>query len=113
VAHQLIYDYRAAELTEEDAALCRFAEKLTRTPGAMEQADVEQLRATGLTDEQITIATQVISYFNYINRIADALGVAPESWMPASPDEWHASRGRDYLATLATPGTIKTTRASS
>ena len=42
----------------------------------------------GLTDEQITLAVQVISYFNYINRIADGLGVDPEGWMQPSPAEW-------------------------
>lgn len=58
-------------------------------------ADVERLRAHGFTDEQITIAAQVIGYFNYINRIADGLGVEAQEWMKIDPDEWHA-RKADY-----------------
>ena len=41
----------------------------------MSQEDVVHLQEFGFNDEQITIAAQVIGYFNYINRIADGLGV--------------------------------------
>ena len=47
----------------------------------MGDADVERLRAAGFDDRAIHDATQVISYFNYINRIADALDVAPEDFI--------------------------------
>jgi alkylhydroperoxidase family enzyme len=43
--------------------------------------DIEALRAAGLDDRAIHDATQVIAYFNYINRIADALGVEPETFI--------------------------------
>ncbi len=75
-------DWTAAGLPLPDQALCRFAVKLTRTPGAMERGDVETLRAAGFDDRSVTDAVQVISYFNYINRIADGLGVDREEWMP-------------------------------
>jgi alkylhydroperoxidase family enzyme len=42
---------------------------------------VETLRKHGLTDRDILDAVQVISYFNYINRVADALGIDPEPEM--------------------------------
>ena len=42
-------DWRKAELPHADRSLCVFAEKLTKTPGDMERADVERLRAAGLT----------------------------------------------------------------
>ena len=42
-------------------------------------ADLAPLRAAGFDDDALTIAVQVVSYFNYINRIADALGVEPET----------------------------------
>lgn len=48
----------------------------------MRAADLEPLRAAGYSDEQIHGAAQVVAYFNYINRIADALGVDLEDWMP-------------------------------
>jgi len=87
-AERLIYDYRAANLTPEDRALCDWAVKLTLTPGAMTEADVHGLRRLGFTDEAITVATQVVGYFNYVNRVADALGVDDEAWMTPPRDEW-------------------------
>ena len=83
----------------DDRALCDFAVKLTVTPGEMREADVAKLRDLGFSDAAITIATQVISYFNYINRIADGLGVDPEQWMILDEAEW---RARKWSATEAT-----------
>jgi uncharacterized protein YciW len=71
-----------------DIGLCEYAVDLTVRPGAMKQTNVDRLCELGLTDEQITVATQVISYFNYINRIADGLGVDLEDWMTLSKEEW-------------------------
>jgi len=75
-------DWRHAELAPVDAALCAYAEKLTREPRAMGEADVEALRRLGLSDEAIHDAVQVVAYFNYINRVADALNVDLEPEMP-------------------------------
>lgn len=61
--------------------MCTFAEKLTLHPKNMRPDDLDTLRAVGLDDRAIHDATQVISYFNYINRIADALGVEPETFI--------------------------------
>lgn len=96
LAEQLVWDYREAELSKEDRALCDYAVKLTLTPGAMAESDLELLRDSGWSDEQIVVATQVIGYFNYINRMADALGVDPENWMKPSKEEWFARKGRAY-----------------
>ena len=46
----------------------------------MTAADLDRLRAEGFEDAAIHDATQVVSYFNYINRVADALGVEPEDF---------------------------------
>lgn len=62
-------------------ALCAYAEKLTLHPTEMIATDVQTLRDIGLDDRAIHDATQVISYFNYINRIADALGVERETFI--------------------------------
>jgi len=43
--------------------------------------DVDVLRDAGWDDRAIHDATQVCAYFNYINRIADALGVELETWL--------------------------------
>lgn len=49
----------------------------------MNQGEVDTLRSVGFTDPAIHDATQVVSYFNYINRIADALGVELETFVRA------------------------------
>jgi uncharacterized peroxidase-related enzyme len=59
-------------------ALCDYAVKLTREPASVGLADIEALRAHGWDDAAIHDAIQVIAYFNYINRIAEAVGVDPE-----------------------------------
>ena len=58
-----------------------FAAKLTHHPHDMRPADLDILRTHGLDDRAIHDATQVIAYFNYINRVADALGVEPETFI--------------------------------
>jgi uncharacterized peroxidase-related enzyme len=64
-----------------DALLCAFAEKLTLHPADMTITDVESLRDAGLDDRAVHDAVQIIGYFNYINRVADALGVEPETFI--------------------------------
>jgi uncharacterized peroxidase-related enzyme len=70
-------------LNAVDRALCEFAEKLTLRPASVGEADVASLRGMGLDDQAIHDAVQTIAYFNYINRIADGLGVDLEPEMPA------------------------------
>ncbi len=55
-----------------------YAEKLTRTPGAMDVADVDALRAEGFGDRDVLQICQVVAYFNWVNRMADGLGVVLE-----------------------------------
>ena len=75
--------WRGAGLDETDTALCEYTEKLTLSPASVGPEDTEQLRAAGLDDAGISSATQVIAYFNYINRIAEGLGVPFEDWLRA------------------------------
>lgn len=84
----MILDYRAAGLSDADRRLCDFAVKLTVDPAASGPSDIDELRTAGFTAPEILIATQVIGYFNYINRIADGLGVEPEPWMTDQPEQW-------------------------
>ena len=74
-------DWRRADLAQADRALCTYAEKLTRAPSSMDDGDVETLRQHGFDDRAIHDATQVIAYFNYINRIAEALDVPLEDFV--------------------------------
>lgn len=80
-------DWRTAELEPVDRALCAFAEKLTRAPADMTRHDVELLRTAGLDDVQVHDAIQVVAYFNYINRVADAVHVDLEPEMEPYPDD--------------------------
>jgi len=79
--HAVARDWRTASLSTRDMALCEYAVKLTSTPSLMSPVDLDALRSHGLDDRAIHDATQVISYFNYINRIADALGVEAEDFI--------------------------------
>ena len=74
-------NYRDAKLSRRERVLCEFAEKLTRHPSRMTAEDCQRLRSEGLNDRDILDAVEVISYFNYINRVADGLGVDLEPEM--------------------------------
>ena len=68
-------DFRRAPLEAVDLALCEYAEKLTLRIDKCGAEDIQRLRESGLSDAQISHAVQVIGYFNYINRVAEGLGV--------------------------------------
>jgi len=55
--------------------MVEYALKLTRTPGAMKAEDVDNLRTAGFDDSGILDICQVAAYYNYVNRLADGLGV--------------------------------------
>lgn len=83
-------------MSETDILLCEYAVKLTSAPATVSENDVQKLRDNGFNDEQITIAAQVIAYFNYINRIADGLGVKLEKSMTLSKEDWCREKASDY-----------------
>lgn len=99
--HAVARDWREAPLREEDRALCAFASKLTGRQREMSRQDLEALRARGFDDRAIHDATQVAAYFNYITRVADALGVEPEEFIRPWGEERGAglprSGGRDTV----------------
>ena len=68
-------------MTKEQIALCIFAEKLTLTPGEITKNDYKELKNNNFDDKAISEIVQVISYFNYINRVADGLGLEPEDFI--------------------------------
>ena len=60
-----------------------YAVKLSLKPHAVSGADVESLRSAGFDDTGILDICQVVSYYNYVNRLADGLGVEMEDfWKP-------------------------------
>jgi uncharacterized peroxidase-related enzyme len=74
-------DYRSAGLTSREVALLDFAVKLTKSPSGVGRQDLDALRGHGFTDEQLVDAVHCVSYFNFINRVLDGLGVDPEPSM--------------------------------
>jgi len=77
-------DYRQAPLEPKLRALCDYAVEVTRQVHHVTQDRINSLRDLGWSDAQILDATQIIGFFNYITRLADALGVEPEDFMPAN-----------------------------
>ncbi len=81
--HLIAADWRQAPLSPADRTLCAFAEKLSLDPRDSTAADIKRLREHGFDDRAIHDAVQIIGFFNYINRVADALGVEPETFTKA------------------------------
>jgi uncharacterized peroxidase-related enzyme len=73
-----MHDYRRADLSTRERALCDFAVKLTHAAAEVEESDIDALRTQGLDDATISDAIQVVSYFNYVTRVADGVGIEDE-----------------------------------
>ena len=68
-------DYQTAPISEQDRAMLDYVAQLTRDATGISRQDHERLRAVGFDDRGILQITLIASWFNYINRVADALGV--------------------------------------
>jgi uncharacterized peroxidase-related enzyme len=68
-------DYKSAPITEQDRVMLDYVVQVTRDATRISPADHERLRAVGFDDQGILQITLIASWFNYINRVADALGV--------------------------------------
>ncbi len=68
-------DFRSAPISEPDKVMLEYVVKLTRDATQCSPADHDKLRAVGFDDRGILQITLIASWFNYINRVADALGV--------------------------------------
>jgi len=71
-------DYKKAALSTKDSAMLKYVKKLTLHPGSITAADIEPLRAAGFDDRVIHDICLIAAYFNFVNRIADGLGVELE-----------------------------------
>ena len=98
LASHIMHDYRNAKLDSQTYGMLEFAEKLTISPGSIEETDVVRLRDLGLVDEQILSLVLVACKFNLLTRIANGLGVelsegfqsVVEKWIvgPANEQQW-------------------------
>ena len=68
-------DYRTAPISDQDKVMVEYVVKLTKDATQCSRADHDKLRAVGFDDRGILQITLIASWFNYINRVADALGV--------------------------------------
>jgi uncharacterized peroxidase-related enzyme len=68
-------DYRSAAISEQDRTMLDYVVKLTKDATKVSPDDHRKLRAVGFDDRGILQITLIASWFNYINRVADALGV--------------------------------------
>ena len=68
-------DYRSAPISEQDRTMLDYVVKLTNDATRVSPDDHANLRAVGFDDRGILQITLIASWFNYINRVADALGV--------------------------------------
>ncbi len=82
LVHQVVDRWRDAPLKPALLELLEFTERVTLSPAARTEADIARLREFGWSDRAIHDAVQVVSYFNYINRVAEALGVEAEERLP-------------------------------
>jgi uncharacterized peroxidase-related enzyme len=72
-------EWRSAPgLGDRDRAMLDYVEKLTKSPAHVQRDDLDNLRAHGFDDRGILQVNLITSWFNYINRVADGLGVGRE-----------------------------------
>jgi len=68
-------DYKSAPITEAELAMCDYVVQLTKDATQIHAGVLDSLRNVGFDDTAILQITLIASWFNYINRVADALGV--------------------------------------
>jgi len=71
-------DYTTAPITEQERVMLDYVVKLTKDATKVWKDDHDRLRAAGFDDKAILQITLIASWFNYINRVADSLGVGRE-----------------------------------
>jgi len=80
--HRVMYDistnYQNAEISNSEKTMLKYAIKLTKQPYTILPDDIQQLKDAGFADRDILDINQITAYFNYVNRIADGLGVSLE-----------------------------------
>ena len=71
-------DYTTAPITPQERVMVDYVVKLTKDATKVWKDDIERLRSVGFDDRGILQNTLIASWFNYINRVADSLGVGME-----------------------------------
>lgn len=76
---QVRVDPTTAELAPRERAIVAYVQRMTRAPGELRAADVDTLRAVGLDERGVLQVVTIAGFFNYVNRVADALGVGRDT----------------------------------
>ncbi|HKV25385.1 MAG TPA: hypothetical protein VJN93_12400 [Candidatus Acidoferrum sp.] len=72
-------DFRTAPISEQDRTMLEYVVKVTKDATKVRPEDHAKLRAAGFDDRGILQITLIAAWFNYINRVADALGVGRDA----------------------------------
>lgn len=78
---QIVADFQTADIDEATKAILEFAVKVTKAVPTITPSDLERLRGYGLSDEALFAIVEVVGFFNYVNRIADAFGVELDDFL--------------------------------
>ena len=98
LASALLADYSQSGLAAEDQAMLEFAIKLTLEPASVDREDVEGLREAGFDDEEILSIVLITGLVNFMNRLAQGLGVdVPQAYL-GSVMQWLGSPAKDQAA---------------
>lgn len=81
VADRVRVDYRQAPLSARERTMLDYVVKLTKTPSQMEEKDVRDLRAAGFDELGVLHIVLLSSWFNYITRVADGLGIELDGYI--------------------------------
>jgi uncharacterized peroxidase-related enzyme len=82
---KVISNWREADLNDQEKAMLAFTEKFTLTPNQISDKDIDELRQAGFNEDQILAIGLGAGYRNWVDRIADLLGVEEEKF--DFPDE--------------------------
>ncbi len=82
----IITDFQTADIDETTKAILEFAVKVTKAAPTVTPADLDHLRSYGLTDEALFAIVEIVGFFSYINRIADAFGVELDDFLELRRD---------------------------
>lgn len=81
LAKEIASDFRTADIDEVTKAILEFAVKITEAAHTVTSADLQHLRNYGLTDEALFAIVEVVGFFSYVNRIADAFGIELDDFL--------------------------------
>lgn len=81
LAKDIASDFRTADIDDVTKAILEFAVKVTEAAHTITPNDLEHLRNYGLTDEALFAIVEVVGFFSYVNRIADAFGIELDDFL--------------------------------